>query len=81
VGLDKVADRTRKIISEVFGIPLEQVTSATSQDNVPNWDSLAVLNLLMAVEEEFGVSINPDDAADFLSVELITAVLREKGAT
>jgi acyl carrier protein len=77
---DPVVERTCKVVSEVFGIPLEEVTGETSQDSVPQWDSLNILNLLMAIESEFGLSISPEEAADFLSVELIVAILREKGA-
>ena len=74
-----VEDRTRRIVGEVFGLPLEEVSLKTAHDDIENWDSLNILNLLMAVESEFGVSISPEEAADFLSVELIVAVVKEKG--
>jgi acyl carrier protein len=76
---DTVTDRTRRIVAEVFGLPPQEVSIKTSHDDVENWDSLNILNLLMAVESEFGVSISPEEAAEFLSVESIVAVLRSKG--
>ena len=74
-----VEERVRRVVADVFGLPLAAVSLATSSDTVGDWDSANVLNLLMAVEAEFGVTLSTDDAADFLSVELIVAILRERG--
>jgi acyl carrier protein len=73
-------DRTRTIVAEVFGLALDNVSLATSHENVEEWDSLNLLNILIAVEGEFGVSISPEEAAEFVSVERIVGVLRSKGA-
>ena len=51
------------------------------QETVEDWDSLNVLNVLMAIESEFGVTISPEEAASFVSVEKILAVLRTKGVS
>lgn len=74
-----VEERTRQVVAEVFGLPLEEVTLATSHENVEDWDSLNVLNVLMAIEGEFDVSVSPEEAASFVSVEKILAVLKTKG--
>lgn len=72
--------RVRRLVSSVLGLPMERVTLKTSGDNVDNWDSLAIVNLMMAIEAEFEVSLSPEEAGDLLSVELIAQILREKGA-
>ena len=76
---ESVEQRTRRLVAEVFGLPLETVTRATSHETVDQWDSIAVLNVLMAVESEFDVAISPEEAASFMSVEKILAVLATKG--
>ena len=68
----------RRVVSSVLGLPIEQVTLKTSNDDVENWDSLSIVNLMMAIEEEFQVGLSPEEAGDLLSVELITQVLQEK---
>ena len=70
--------RVRRVVSSVLGLPIEQVTLKTSHDDVENWDSLSIVNLMMAIEEEFQVGLSPEEAGDLLSVELITQVLQEK---
>lgn len=74
-----VEERTRQLVAEVFGLPLESVTRATSHETVEEWDSLSVLNILMSVEAEFGVAISPEEAANFVSVDKILATLESKG--
>lgn len=76
---DSIEDRTRKIVAEVFGVPLEQVTAQSSHETIEDWDSLNILNVLMAVEGEFGISVSPEEAAEFTSVENIVGVVRRKG--
>ena len=76
---DSVEQRARRLVAEVFGLPLESVTCATSHETVEEWDSINVLNLLLAVESEFDVVVSPEEAASFMSVEKILAVLATKG--
>ena len=71
--------RVRRVVSSVLGLPLERVTLSTSNDDVENWDSLLIINLLMAIEAEFEVNLTPEEAGGLLSVELIVQLLREKG--
>jgi len=38
-----------------------------SQSNCDDWDSMAHLNIIIAVEEEFEISIEPDDITEIKS--------------
>jgi len=74
-------DRTRRVVADVLGLPFDQVTLTTSNSTVKNWDSVNMVNLLMAVESEFSVELSIDDAARLLSVSDILEVLRSRGLT
>ncbi len=75
---DPVEQRTCQVVADVFGLDPGEVTLATSHETVEGWDSLNMLNILMAIEGEFGVTIAPEEAAEFVSVQRIVAVLRGK---
>jgi len=66
--------RLSRIAAAVLGIP-EGAAPAASADSVSTWDSLAHLNLLMAVEQEFGVRFGAQDIADLDSVPRIRAAI------
>ena len=75
---DSVEQRVFRIVSAVFGLTLSSVSRVMSADDVQNWDSVNVINLLLALESEFDIMIDVDEAEQLLSVELVLAILAEK---
>ncbi len=71
-------NRIRSIFSDIFQVPLEEVTAQSSPDTIPNWDSLQHLNLVLALEQEFHIQFTPEEIEELLSVELVAALLDEK---
>ena len=60
--------RLKKIVSEQLGVDESQVVpSASFTDNL-NADSLDLVELIMSLEEEFGVEISDSDAEKLLTV-------------
>ena len=70
--------RTQRIVADIFNLPLEQITLASSPDTIEAWDSLQHLNLVLALEQEFGLQFTPEEIEQMLSVELIVDLLQEK---
>jgi acyl carrier protein len=68
------AARLAGIVSAVLGIPETEAASASAEE-VSNWDSIAHLNLMMAVEQEFGVRFAAEDIAELDSVPRIREAL------
>jgi acyl carrier protein len=73
--------RVFEIVSQVFDVPPDQVSLKTSQDTCDSWDSANIINLMIALESEFGVSFTPEEGAGLLSVELVVLALKEKGVS
>jgi acyl carrier protein len=71
-------DRVRRIVADVFEVPLDQVRPDSSPDTISTWDSLRHLNMVLALEQEFGVDFRPEEIEQLLSVELVAALLEEK---
>ena len=59
---EAVADRVRAIIAEQLGVKLEEVTETASFIEDLGADSLDTVELVMALEEEFGIEIPDEDA-------------------
>ena len=62
------ADRVRAIIAEQLGVKLEEVTDAASFIEDLGADSLDTVELVMALEEEFGIEIPDEDAEKMANV-------------
>jgi acyl carrier protein len=61
--MSDTADRVKKIVVEHLGVEADKVAPDASFIDDLGADSLDIVELVMAFEEEFGVEI-PDDAAE-----------------
>ena len=61
--------KVKKIISEQLGVPEADVKPEASFDNDLGADSLDTVELVMALEEEFGVEIPDEDAEKIITVQ------------
>jgi acyl carrier protein len=69
--------KIKQVMSAVFEIPFESITDDASSDNIENWDSLRHLNLILALEEEFGISIPDEEVGNLVNYQLIKLVINE----
>jgi len=66
--MSDISIRVKEIVAEQLGVELEKVTDTASFIDDLDADSLDTVELVMALEEEFGIEIPDEDA------EKITAV-------
>jgi acyl carrier protein len=59
---DDIEARIRRIMADLFGLDPRKIDAGTSMENVETWDSANHISLVLALEEEFGVSF---DVAEF----------------
>jgi acyl carrier protein len=69
----------RQLMADVFGLTAGAITDDASIDTIEAWDSLKHLNLVLALEERFGVSFTEQETVEILNYELIRTVLAEHG--
>jgi acyl carrier protein len=71
-------ERVRRITADVYNVPVETILPESSPDNIEAWDSLHHLDLVLALEQEFGTQFTPEEIEQLLSVEVIASLLTEK---
>lgn len=64
-----------KVISEVLRI---MANEETSQDNCEDWSSLQHLNIIVALEDVFDISFEPEEIAKMKSVKEIAKVINNR---
>ncbi len=70
-------DRLLKTMAAVLGV--DALAETDSPATVAAWDSVNHLNLVMALEAEFGVRLSPDDALAMPDVASVRRIVRERG--
>jgi acyl carrier protein len=69
----------RQLMADVFECDPAAITPDSTPDSVEAWDSLRLLDLILAIEQQTGIEISPDRIEDMMSVPAILAILREAG--
>ena len=75
--MSDVEDRIKKLICEQLGVKEEEVTSEASFVEDLGADSLDTVELVMALEEEFGNEIPDEDAEKLTSVGDVIRFIEE----
>lgn len=70
-------DTLKQVMATMLKVEAFVIDADSSMDNIPNWDSLRHMNLVLALEEEFGVVIPDEDAGNITSYKLIKLVLED----
>jgi acyl carrier protein len=73
-----VTEKVKSIIAEQLGVKIEEVTEQASFIDDLGADSLDTVELVMALEEEFGVEIPDEDAEKMTTVGDAIKYIEEK---
>lgn len=65
-------------MADAIHIRADAVPENASIRNFERWDSLAHLQLLLAIEERLGRPLNPDEAVRIESLVDVTAIIGER---
>ena len=75
----EITERIRLIVSDVLEIDANRIGAESHQSDIAEWDSLAQLRLVTALEEEFGVKPSMREIAELTSIPAITRYLNTSG--
>ena len=75
---DPMFEKVRRVASELFDVPPGQITAESSPATLENWDSVQQLNLVLALEEEFGVKFEPEDMENMQTIGQVTQAVSNK---
>lgn len=73
-----ISQKVKSIIAEQLGVKVEEVTDSASFVDDLGADSLDTVELVMALEEEFGIEIPDEDAEKMTNVGEAIRYLEEK---
>lgn len=65
---EEVTKKVNEIFCDIFDDEDIVITDATTAEDIEDWDSLEQINLLVAMEKEFGIKIPLADVANLENV-------------
>jgi len=76
---DLLTHKLQTLIANGLQLPSEQITFGLSFGDIPQWDSMGHMEIMLLLEAEYGVEINPNTITTLTSIERITRHLKENG--
>lgn len=73
-------DQLRAMMAATLKVPPERITDHLRDEDLPAWDSLGHVNLMMALEQTFDLYIEVEDFEKLKSVPAILEYLGHQGA-
>ncbi len=73
-------EKLRQLLSDVFGVGGKEITESSTANDIDTWDSIKHLQLVIALEQSYGVELDTDEISNLRSVKDIVECLRSHGA-
>ena len=68
----------RRLAADVMKKTIEEIPADGTRDSVSGWDSMAHVNLVLAIEQHFDLQFKPEEMLEMLSIELTAMLVEEK---
>ncbi len=68
------------IFADTLEISREEVTPELSAESAETWDSFRHLQLILSIEDEYGVQFDPQKIPELTTVAKVQEALEQKGA-
>lgn len=66
-----------ELVSRSLGVSLDLIKQDFAYGDVPEWDSMGHMNLMMALEEKYGIQVSADTITNLVSIPAIINYLVE----
>ena len=67
--------KLKKIMASVFRVHEDTISDEARMSDVPGWDSLSHMNLILEIEREYGIQLSGNDIAEMQSIPKIAEIL------
>jgi acyl carrier protein len=72
-------EKIKEIIADQLNIELDKVTEESNFKDDLGADSLDLFNMIMALEDEYGIEIPTEDLEEITTVGAVAKYLKDKG--
>ncbi len=74
-----LTEQIQALLAEAIQVPIEEVTPDLAFGDLPQWDSMGHMEVMLRLEEKFSVEINADTIAALISIPEIVKHLETNG--
>ena len=76
--MSDIDSRVKQVAADVFGTSADLITAESSPQTIDTWDSVQHLNLILALEQELNVRIDPEEIERMRTIGDVIELVKEK---
>lgn len=76
--LEPLTNRVRHVAARVFELPASDIDDDCAYKSIAEWDSVGHMDLLVALEAEFGFDLQPPQISQLTSIRRIVDFLASR---
>ena len=69
------------LLADAFQVTIDEITPELAFGDLPQWDSMGHMELLLRLEEAYGIEIDAESIAELVSLPVIFEKLAKKDQT
>ena len=73
----KIEVEIKSLISKIFNITVKKISSSTTSKDIPKWDSIGQIRLILLIESKYKIKINQKMYDKLLSFDKIVKYLKK----
>ena len=77
--MQKIEEKVKEIIASVLNVGIDEIEEDTAIGDIAEWDSLHHIQIISAIEKEFGFRFTPDVMMDLEDVSDIVNATEARG--
>ncbi len=74
----KVRDNIVHIVEKIFRVPKDSISEISSIRDLERWDSLTHMDLVLSIEEAYGIQLSLEEIMSMHTVADIQAILNSR---
>ena len=75
---EEISERLNEVFRDVFDDETIEVDDLTTADDIDDWDSLEHINLIAAVEKEFGIKFRMGEVSTMKDVGEMVEIIMDR---
>lgn len=70
-----VIEELRRLAADILEVDLEELPPEASPETIDSWDSVQHLNLVLAIEEQYGIELDPEQIGGGVTLEDLAEIV------
>ena len=71
--------RVKFVLADVFQLPMDELPDDLIFGDIPQWDSMGHMDVMLSLEQNFGIAVTAETIGGLISLQAITEYLEANG--